>query len=47
MFVNYLAIADPAGSVSGLVAAFVGLTITVPSINGANPGRNLYIVCFF
>lgn len=39
--INYLAMADPAGSVNGLVALVAGFTITVPSTNGANPGRNL------
>lgn len=36
---NYLAIADPDGKVNGIDrAAFI---ITVPSTNGANPGKNL------
>ncbi len=34
--------AEPAGSVSG-AALVAGLTITVPSTNGANPGRNLQL----
>lgn len=38
----YLAMAEPEGSVNGLVAAFEGFAITVPSMNGAKPGRNLY-----
>lgn len=36
--------ADPAGSVSGVVALVAELKITLPSTNGANPGRNLCIV---
>lgn len=43
---NYLAIADPAGNVKGLVALVAGFTITVPSTNGANPGRNLKLYIF-
>ena len=35
--------ADPVGSVNGLVALVAELTITVPSTNGANPGRNLQL----
>jgi hypothetical protein len=38
---KYLAIADPVGSVNGLVVLDAELAITVPSTNGANPGRNL------
>lgn len=37
----YPATAEPAGTESGAVGVMAGLTRTVPSTNGANPGRNL------
>lgn len=33
--------ADPIGSVNGMGPILIGFTITVPSMNGAKPGRNL------
>lgn len=33
--------ADPIGSFSGMGPILMGFTITVPSIKGAKPGRNL------
>lgn len=38
---TYPAIAAPIGIVIGMMGVIAGLTITVPSTNGANPGRNL------
>lgn len=35
------ATADPAGTETGAIGVIAGLTMTVPSTNGANPGRNL------
>lgn len=35
------ATAEPAGVESGTLGVNVGLAMTVPSTNGANPGRNL------
>lgn len=35
------ATAEPAGTESGAIGVIAGLTMTVPSTNGANPGRNL------
>lgn len=39
---TYPAIAAPIGIEIGGIDILAGLTITVPSTNGANPGRNLY-----
>lgn len=38
---KYLVIADPSGRVGKRMFAVLGLIITVPSTNGAYPGRNL------
>lgn len=39
---SYPAMAAPIGIVSGVMDKLSGLAITVPSTNGANPGRNLF-----
>lgn len=36
--------AAPIGIVIGVMDKLSGLTITVPSTNGANPGRNLFFL---
>lgn len=36
------ATAEPAGTESGAIGVEDGLTMTVPSTNGANPGKNLW-----
>lgn len=38
----YPAITAPIGIEMGIVGVMAGLTITVPSTNGANPGKNLF-----
>lgn len=46
---TYLVIADPSGNVGKRMFAVLGLIITVPSTNGAYPGRNLqynYVIRF-
>jgi hypothetical protein len=35
------ATADPAGTEGDVIGVIAGFTITVPSTNGAKPGRNL------
>lgn len=40
-FKSHPATAEPAGTENGEIGVIAGLTMTVPSTNGANPGRNL------
>ena len=42
MVIHYLDIAEPIGKVIELFEFALTLTITVPSTNGANPGKNLF-----
>lgn len=44
MLRTHPATAEPAGTESGTLGVIVGLTMTVPSTNGANPGRNLLVI---